>query len=732
MDTQKLIQAARSFASRHLPTTAKGNATLASLLGKGLRVIDRASDNGRAFRMTGNGKLSRLADSLTGSASSMLRQKGTAALIRAASDKAAAQQTRALIKGLVVPESYAEALWNNPDMRVLGNKLRNQVQSLPTIDTDKMSDAMKHKVRANYLDTLRHADHGAPSNIYDAVEEELGTVMNSRKGVKDAVADLQEITIPSDVPGVGGQKVPVTARNLNGVSYWEEAAATPEQRQRLATAMARSNVPIGTTVMADIGSGMLRDKGLHVVGVADGAWFDPTGRYVRVPKLIVVNDAALKAGKVEDVIAQHRELYEPTFIRRTRFKDQAALDTIRGNKNAFKNWARAYKPFLTDADKDTMAAFNNDVQAYMEAANGGALPAGFRTTPKHERMFRQQVTEARKALSAAKATGDAAEIEKAQNALNTVKDQYDQMRWFGKVPEGAKVSALPGDLGELEPNAHNAVNNMEALNNSLDEFSAGNHPVKLQGMLRDGTSRADARNIIQARKAVPEYPAMDGGSFPMMKLNPDTLTKRGSLGKTAASGWTKTLRNAWNLYRTHPLQALQKTVEYGAVKGPLNTVMQAFNPKTLVSNRALGARYLRTGYDSVDDVRELIRRNRAAQAVMLGGLTVGGAGLAAIGGLGSDGAKQAPVRGKAPEPVTSASAEPAAAPAVPMPVNEPAAADTTGAAAGGAGMYAKALDWARNHKTELGAGAALTAAILGGAYMANRKKRRRRRDMLAY
>jgi hypothetical protein len=159
-----------------------------------------------------------------------------------------------------------------------------------------------------------------------------------------------------------------------------------------------------------------------------------------------------------------------------------------------------------------------------------------------------------------------------------------------------------------------------------------------------------------------------------------------------------------------------------------------FNPKTLVSNKALGARYLREiGYDSAEAVKDFVRRDRTAQALTAAGLTTAGLGTYALTRRGAGKAKvpASPAR-QAETPVTPAPAAETPQPVIQAPatqqVAETAQADTAAPAAapGRSATFQQALDWARNHKTELGAGAALTAAVLGGAYMANRRKRKRR------
>ena len=59
----------------------------------------------------------------------------------------------------------------------------------------------------------------------------------------------------------------------------------------------QSKQPIATTLMADIGDQMLRgSKDWHLVGTGEGGWFDPVGRPVTVPKMVLVNTAGLKSG----------------------------------------------------------------------------------------------------------------------------------------------------------------------------------------------------------------------------------------------------------------------------------------------------------------------------------------------------------------------------------------------------------------------------------------------------
>lgn len=720
MNVQNIIDAARRYASKMLPRTAGGSAHMASLLGSGLRVLDRATHNGRMLRMTGNHRLEQLAEGLTGTASALLRQKGTAAILRKAPDKVAANYLRTMIKSLIVPEAYGNAVWYNRDFRRLHNRLSNQVKSLHAVNPDSISKRMLHKARANYTDVLRGVQHGAPADAYAGADMEVRSVLNSRKGANDHMNDLLELTIPKDVPGVGGQKVQLTGRNLNGATYLEEAAATPEQRRVLAQVIGRSNVPIGTTVMADIGEAMQRYPGMHVVAQSTGGWFDPSGVKVEVPKLILVNDAALKAGRVEDIIAQHRELYNPQFIKRTKFMDHAALASIRENKRGFTAWNNLAKSLMPDSDRQTLDEFKGASDRYMQAASTGFLPVGFVKDNAALRSMRRQLAETRRQLEQADAAGDQGMVGRLKAQLDELNGRYGELEAAARVTEPNKVRASTADLDVLARRARQASTRAGGTKRLFNDIALVGDVEGAATQLRPDASPEAVQQFVDTRLNIPEYKPWDDSTAgqAMLKFDPSTMTKRGFMKSAAnADALKKTLKNAWHLYRTSPGKALKKTIEYGVVQGPLATASQLFNPKTLVSNRALGTRYMRTtGYDSAAKARDIIRHDRTAQAIMAAGLTAAGLGTYALAGR-RVGSSQTVPKALATTPAPAAqSTEPSDSTVMQEPGSQ--AAPVTG-------RFQQALDWAKGHTTELGAGAALTAAVLGGAWLANRKKRRK-------
>ena len=717
MDLEKILNYARKGYNKFMPKTPAGQGKALGVLGALLREANRTTEGGLLLRTSKSNKLRRLAESLASPAADILRMPGTAGAIAKMKPALANETTRTLIKSLLVPQALYKPLDQEGKGKLVDalTMLRQQKPLTIQVDPRKINWRTRHKIIRGYSGTLDEASHGVFEGAKQGAQDEVyGSLFGTSHelmggdrvagGSRKPVNDMFKMRVPVTDKATGKtimKDVYATGRNVNGLAYIEEAAAkNPQERLAWLLEAGKSDTPIGTTVMADIGDRMLGGNrlrggrpllqfaedgsvkldrplpnGWHVIASTEGRWGDPLRREIVTPKLILVNDAAMKAGLQETAIAQHTSMYNNN-VRRIRGMNTAEWDKIQAMKDytgATKNFMKNYKKYvqggqkLQDAENEARAA----ASAYHNMVDTGRLPSGAAAKGSDMEQALQDMI---------------AKDNAYDEALKPVRAYHTRMRNGGRVATGK--------------------------NGLTDEAMA-----------------QWRQQATQQSPYIPDPGFAHTDRHRNWKIDPKSdnlkLNKQGAAGPSSVSAIRQTFSNALHMLKHDPKRFTGRVVAGAAWRGPLQTLALLSDPKTLFSNKALGQQF-RNDYASQKQIYDAIRHIRTNQALSAGAAATG-IGLGALALTGKDKpAGNAKTTTPVPQESAPATVEPPVVTAPAAAASEMTAPAVVDQPNGQSGLYAQALDWARNHKTELGAGAALTAAVLGGAYLANRRKRKRR------
>lgn len=707
-----------------LPSTV--NAGLARAAGSVLRATDRATGNGRLLRSEGSRAGRKLSDMLTGMGAGMLKAKGTPGLLKGMNRDTSGKALGAMLKSV----AFDPRLIYETDVPDALKRIRTQTKLPQQVDTSKMSPAEVHKVIAGYSRTLDNATHGTFGKPITGAANE---VMRSVKGDPGHLPEQELFKFK-----LGDSDFYATGKNVNGMLYLEEGAGKDLREElRFLEAAGASNTPITTTVMADIGDMMARrtatnrrmsvkagngiPPGWHVVATTDGLWGDPFRRTIRTPKLVLVNDAALKGGFAESAIAQHTGQYGPSFLDRTKFYDKGTIDSMNQYSRAAKAVKGDYERLAPRGPElqQTRLVREQAARDYYQMVDTGKLPGGGTATATDYEQALNRLKDADAALDG-ELRHAAVFLEKPENQMNSEIRRYTEMRRRAEARGQARRAKQDQQL--------------------MDMLFNGGKPQKPAYVPPTAEEQAQGVANMQRFQQVP-YPYKPGkeGDLYMddMAKNVSPRLRSVLLDKNAAvhganyTALLKTLRNAGSMFRQHPGKALAYSVERLGWHLPIQTALSLRHPREFISNTALYNR-LAGEYHSHDQIADMMRRIRTNQIAGLSGITMGGAYLGAktLGGKSKPTAVERLATTTLPAPVASAlatAAEPAqkAVTAVAEPVQQAASAVSSAVQPSAIrNGYNKALEWMGNHKGELAVGAATTAAILGGLYAARRRRKR--------
>jgi hypothetical protein len=183
-----------------------------------------------------------------------------------------------------------------------------------TYHTPKLTNELKSQISKGFANTMLNAEKGhglfVNSGADDPAFNIAENLVQGHKGkinITDDIANTDSI-IPFQFTHndrLFSGNTYALLRNAGGGDAFMLGSSVPGAGGRhallgqasLLRQAGQSKQPIATTLMADIGDQMLRgSKDWHLVGTGEGGWFDPVGRPVTVPKMVLVNTAGLKSG----------------------------------------------------------------------------------------------------------------------------------------------------------------------------------------------------------------------------------------------------------------------------------------------------------------------------------------------------------------------------------------------------------------------------------------------------
>lgn len=711
--------------TKNVRLPSRVNAGIARVAGHMLRATDRATGNGLLLRSEGSRTGRKMSDLLTGMGADMLKAKGTPGILKSMDKGTSGKALNTMLKSV----AFDPRLIYGTDIPDALKTIRTQVKLPQQVDTSKMSPADVHKVIAGYSRTLDNATHGTFGKPITGASNE---VMRSVKGDPGHLPEQELFKFK-----LGDSDFYATGKNVNGMLYLEEGAGKDLREElKFLEAAGASNTPITTTVMADIGDMMARrtatnrrmsvkagngiPPGWHVVATTDGLWGDPFRRTIRTPKLVLVNDAALKGGFAESAIAQHTGQYGPSFVDRNKFYDK---NTIEG----MNRYSRAAKAIKADYEKiaprgpelqQARLAREQAANTYYQMVDTGKLPDGGTATATDYEQALGRLKDADAALDG-ELRHAAVFMENTPSTMSREINQSIAMRQRAAERGRARRAKQDQKLMDMlfnggKPQAQEytpptAADQYFGIRN-MQMFNAIPYPYKPG---KDGDLYMDemAKNVSPQLRSV-------------------LLNKNAAVHGANYTALLKTLRNAGNMFRHHPVKAMAYSAERLGWHLPVQTALSLRHPKEFISNTALYNR-LAGEYHTHDQIANLIRQIRTNQIAGLSGIAMGGTYL----GAKALGNKPAPtIMDRAmttlPAPVATAAekvTEPVqkAVSAVAEPVQQAASAVTNAVQPSNLqNSYAKALEWASNHKGELALGTAATAAVLGGLYAARRRRKR--------
>ena len=481
-----------------------------------------------------------------------------------------------------------------------------------TVDPTKLTPQQKHSIIAGYSKTLDRADHGTFASPANSAATEVTRAVEPMDKGKQPMNDLFKIKS-------GDRTIYATGQNLNGFVYVEEAAGH-DARDTLAflRETGKSDIPMGTTVMLDIGDMMARDSahaaktakklgkaappGWHVVALTEGRWGDPFQREIITPKLILVNDAAYKAGMAERAIMQHSTLYNPKFIQRTKFYDK----NIKAGMDKYKAAAMKYKSDYMDlmpdgaAMRDRAARRKAVAQQYYDLVQSGTKPDG---TPATENDYLAALGRLRNEDSAV-----AYDMDRMSRMLNLSPESFDdtvkRQYWQNVSTPDPYGYGLAEPAGPMSPGAYRMM-----------QFRRQDSPFTLDP---DGAvTKKNEAGKLRLHARAPE----------------ERMTKTSAYANLSAL-W-KTIRNASSLAARHPLRAAGEAATRLGFDLPVQTALLMRHPKDLVSNASLYKR-LAGEYHSHEQIADMIRHIRTNQIAGVSSLAAAGGGAYAAlrGGSG--------------------------------------------------------------------------------------------------